>query len=272
MYDKVRVYPYNIKSKSASILCEGLRERGTRCFKIPENKKYIPKRSNLIINWGCSRPPIWGDLPNREYIDILNHWEYVKIACDKLKTFTRLKEMGIRVPEFTTNIEEAQDWYLNGDKVIGRGLLQSHSGRGIYITHRDMDVINMSKKNIKLYVKYIKKINEYRVHVFNGEVIDIQQKKRKWSVPDEKVNYKIRSYNNGWIFSRKEISIPSSIFDIAINAVNCLNLNFGAVDIVYDSKGNIPYILEINTAPGLVGTTINIYINKMMEIIENYGI
>ena len=38
-----------------------------------------------------------------------------------------------------------------------------------------------------------------------------------------------------------------------------IDLQFGAVDIIWNEKENKCYVLEINTAPGLVGTTLTKY-------------
>ncbi|OYV41136.1 MAG: hypothetical protein B7Z80_02670 [Rhodospirillales bacterium 20-64-7] len=107
-----------------------------------------------------------------------------------------------------------------------------------------------------LYTKYIFKVREFRVHVVNGAVIDTQQKIR--DPEKEPLSWKVRSHENGFIFARNGI-VPSDTRDnLACSACTALGLDFGAVDIVEDKKGNF-YVLEINTAPGLEGQTIKSY-------------
>jgi len=48
--------------------------------------------------------------------------------------------------------------------------------------------------------------------------------------------------------------------DEGLASVMALGLDFGAVDIVYNENDNKAYVLEINTAPGLSGTTLEKYV------------
>lgn len=54
----------------------------------------------------------------------------------------------------------------------------------------------------------------------------------------------------------------------AIKAVNALGLDFGAVDIVTEKNTGIPYVLEVNTAPGNEGTTTQKYVDSIIEYIN----
>lgn len=112
------------------------------------------------------------------------------------------------------------------------------------------------------FVKYQKKKNEYRVHVFNGSVIDITQKKKRKGVT---VDTKIRNYHNGWVYCRDDVYIPEGIELLAIRTIKALNLHFGAVDIIWNELQNKCYVLEVNTAPGLTGTTLERYADAIKE-------
>jgi D-alanine-D-alanine ligase-like ATP-grasp enzyme len=50
-------------------------------------------------------------------------------------------------------------------------------------------------------------------------------------------------------------------------AVNHLGLDFGAVDMIYNAKRNTYYVLEVNTACGLAGETLN----KYVEVFTMFG-
>jgi len=44
-------------------------------------------------------------------------------------------------------------------------------------------------------------------------------------------------------------------------------LNFGAVDAIYNRKRDASFILEVNSAPGLENTTLQIYTNALRQLV-----
>ena len=63
----------------------------------------------------------------------------------------------------------------------------------------------------------------------------------------------------GSVYCRDGITSNSIRDTLAINAIRALHLDFGAVDIIYNERENQFYVLEVNTAPGLEGTTLQKY-------------
>jgi glutathione synthase/RimK-type ligase-like ATP-grasp enzyme len=226
----------------------------TKKMSITANK--LKKRLKDIegcINWGSS-----GVLNH----NVLNN--NITYALSKIKTFKQFSLFKIPCPEWTIKRSTMEEWWEQKFPFLVRKTISSFGGKGIIF----IDPTNIKLADIPyapLYVKYIKKTNEYRVHVFNAEVIDIQQKKIKKDFPKEKVNYQIRNHKNGWVFCRSNIYIPKGIKDLAIGAVNSLHLDFGAVDIIWNEKQNKLYVLEVNTAPGLTGTTLDKYVAAFTE-------
>jgi glutathione synthase/RimK-type ligase-like ATP-grasp enzyme len=54
--------------------------------------------------------------------------------------------------------------------------------------------------------------------------------------------------------------------NLAVEAVDAMNLDFGAVDIIMDTDNNV-FVLEVNSAPGLGNTeTLEVY----AKAIEDY--
>ena len=249
------ITPYKMFSNGAKHLQEKLKELINR--KVLRVKKtsttFKPRESDKHIFWGKCDEAWWS---NKEEENQKN------IARNKLKTFKAFKEHNIPHPEWTTDYAEAMNWWSDGITVVGRRILTGHSGNGIEI----YDAANVFKSDCKLYVKYIKKEHEYRVHVFNGKVIDIQQKKRK--VGFENRNNQIRNHKNGWVYCRENITKPEGLEELAIQACACINLNYGAVDIIYNKKQNKCYVLEINTAPGLINQTASLYANNFKEYLN----
>lgn len=213
-----------------------LRLRQARFFKL--------KPTATVINWGSTQfLPFDGK--------VLNKAENIQLATNKLAAFYAM-EGQLSIPEFTESVDKALEWLGTGATVVVRNKLTGHSGDGIVILEKGSKEVPKAP----LYTKYIFKTREFRVHVVGDKVIDTQQKVRD---PDQEVkSWKVRSHANGFIFARNGIELLPKRDEIAILAIKTLGLDFGAVDIVEDKKGNF-YVLEVNTAPGLEGQTITNY-------------
>jgi glutathione synthase/RimK-type ligase-like ATP-grasp enzyme len=238
----VRIEPYKMWSGGAKAL-------GERAGILRATKKQVAKHGDFdfIINWGNSQRRF-----NGEYI---NKPEAVANASDKLATASILGSYAVPQPDYTRDIQVAQQWYDEGRTVVCRTLLRANSGRGIQLASKDgQDLVKAP-----LYTKYVKKSDEYRVHVVGGKAIDVQQKKKRQEVDNEKVNYQIRNACNGWVFCRDGVVAPTCVTDAAVRAVDALGLDFGAVDIGYNRKHDRADVYEVNTAPGLEGTTLDKY-------------
>lgn len=140
-------------------------------------------------------------------------------------------------------------------KVVCRTLLRASEGRGIVVARSAEELVAAP-----LYVKFWPKETEYRVHVFNGEVIDVAQKRlRNGARNQEGRNPYIRNTANGWVYTHENVNISGRARELACDAVRSVGLTFGAVDLAVNQRGDI-CVFEINTAPGLENTaTINAY-------------
>jgi glutathione synthase/RimK-type ligase-like ATP-grasp enzyme len=248
----MHIYPYNPNSESAKKLSEGL---GIK------RAKHIGKllTTDILINWGAS------NIERAVAGNILNASGSVANATNKLSTFKILKGK-VAIPEFTESQEEANKWLEEGSVVVARTKLTGHSGEGIVIV--DPDDEKGKLPNAKLYTKYIPKTEEYRLHVGNGDVFFTQRKARDKDVPDDKVNWKVRNHGNGFIFAHKGVVVSGKAATMAKKALVALELDFGAVDIIYNKTKDKFYVLEVNTACGLEGTTLE----KYVELFKNWEI
>ncbi|MNL18562.1 hypothetical protein D3C87_1397120 [compost metagenome] len=99
--------------------------------------------------------------------------------------------------------------------------------------------------------------------------MDIQRKARRKDVADDAINWKIRNHGNGFIFARNEDGItPPDVLVQAVNAVKALGLDFGAVDVIFNDKEQKAYVLEVNTAPGLAGETLQGYVKRFAQYVN----
>ena len=115
---------------------------------------------------------------------------------------------------------------------------------------------------------YIPTRREYRVHVFNNQIIKVNQKLLKdgnsW-VPF------IRNIDNGYVFGQPRKPLTLDQEQLAIKSVRALGLDFGAVDMVLadDSKS---YVLEVNTGPALeTETNLSLYIQAFKKVLDGVG-
>jgi glutathione synthase/RimK-type ligase-like ATP-grasp enzyme len=279
MKNKLRFYPFNMGSNGLSELQVSINmaQRGTALRVAGDSDSYSPRDNHLVVNWGSASIPSTWTFPE----DGLNKPNVVNVAGNKLLTFQRLQEAGITIPEFTTHGTQASNWVMEGHTVLLRHVLRGHSGEGIEIYRPEYYGGSLSSNPVwvrfdhtaPLYVKYKKKKNEYRVHVFNGQVLFVQEKRRERERERTADESLVRSHQNGWVFCREGIEYQeptqqSDLHNIAINAVNALGLDFGAVDIIYNARENQHYVLEINTAPGLEGESVTDYTNAFLGLLD----
>lgn len=248
------IYAYNNASESAKALSAVSGYKRIR----HEGK---PLKVGTVINWGASK--IEREIEGA----IINKPEAIAKASNKLSAFKSFKEKGVSTPEFTESLEEANKWLADGSIVVARTKLNAHSGEGIVIVDPDADP-KVDIPNAKLYTKYVPKAEEYRLHVYRGIVFFVQRKARNKDVPDDKVNWKVRNHGNGFIYSNQDVKVFAldKAHRQAIEAVKALGLDFGAVDLVYNRKKNEHYVLEVNTAPGLTGRTLEAYVQLFKDL------
>ena len=248
---KLKVLPYKPGSQSAKALVDSLRPLAV----IKKQRTPMLGRKKVLLNWGHSSPAF-----NLAGTTVLNKPEAINKASCKLTALKIMRAAGVLVPDFTSDINEAKEWTEDERIVFCRTMLRANSGKGIVIAKLSSEVVQAP-----LYTKYIRKEKEYRLHVFCGKVIDAVEKKRRQGF-QESNNYNkyVRSYEQGWVFARDGILVSQVMKDVAIRAVQVLGLDFGAVDIVINREG-YPVVLEVNTAPGLQGTTLANYKRAVEE-------
>lgn len=276
--NNVFLYPYNIRSKSAREIVKGL---GIKAIRTVESK-FKPSKDKVIINWG-------GETQNiKEYSNgvkaVLNPPSSINVCANKINFFSAFAANvpnPPRIPEWTTSVAQAREW-AQISPVMGRANVRGRGGIGIYFSDSKDEIEKDGFDNLcNLFTKYIPKAKEFRVHVFDGEVIDVAEKKLRQTdldgkpVDKELVNWRVRSYDNGFIFARENVVVPEDVTHQALLAFNVLKdtsgLTFGAFDIIYNNKRGEATVLECNTAPGLEGQTVNNYINAFNNYLRKVG-
>lgn len=220
--------PNNMGSRSARALAETLTQKvGHRVFRVREQRvgRRIPFR--------------------------------LKPGTDKLTQLTKFKENNVDTVEFTTDRSVALDWLRDGC-VFCRTLLRSSEGKGIVLAENAEELVQAP-----LYTKNFKKKREFRVHVMDGKVLDVQEKRKKKESNTDDRNTRIRNLANGYVFCRDNIVEPDGLRDLAVRATATLGYSIGAVDIAYNEHHRKLAVLEVNANPGLQGTTLENYANAI---------
>lgn len=254
---RYRVLPYRQGSKGAKALAAAL---GGKVLKL-EGSKFKRRTGDILINWGSvfNYEAEWGDFDK-----VYNDSDDIRNASNKLLFFKEISDVDDSIiPKWWTSPDDIPDDCF---PIVCRTVLAGHSGEGIVIADSRDDLVTAP-----LYVQYIKKKDEYRVHVgkcSNGDyrVIAVQRKAKRHDA--ENVDWRIRNLKGGFIFRREGITWPASIESAACKACSSIGLDFGAVDVIWNESQQRPYILEVNTAPGIEGQTVTDYANffKLMNL------
>lgn len=254
---RILLFPHKFGSGGAKLLANALSTK-----RIRDVGRYHKRSGDFIINWGNTRVASFGEAN-------LNVASAVSNSVDKVKAFSLMKEAGVSTVEFVSDKQSANQWLQEGHTVYARLLTRASGGRGIQILNPRDTVI----PNARLYTKGVTG-DEYRLHVFNGEVIDYTKKVPLSSGGQHThaQGFLIKNHENGWTFARNVQRRPS-LETLAVKAVKALGLDFGAVDIIMvegsKGKNTWPRVLEINSACGITGRTVGVYAEAIKKFVNN---
>lgn len=284
--DKFKFYDLVIyaarSSSSARRLATAL---GSRRWRDDLPERYTRRRpyfrgngSPMVLNWGSTIHPKWlEDSRFRLTPQFVNHATSVKKAINKLAFFQHLSGIdGIPLLKGTDKRETALSWLEKGKSVICRAKLDGSAGEGISHARTVEELIEAP-----LYTRYYPKTHEFRVHVFNGQVIDLTQKKLKGGADvRNESNTLVRSLDNGWVHAHSNCDLGESgrarVGEACCLAISRLGLQFGAVDVLAildppsaDGIRSLKsfVICEVNTGPGLENqVTIEAYTKAILQL------
>lgn len=179
-------------------------------------------------------------------------------SLNKVEQFERFTAAQISCPGFCTTADAVPT--LGTSTVFARTLINSTNGRGII----EFTVGEGPTPRAPLYTAYIPKRAEYRYHIFGGQVIDVQEKRKRRGHDGDR-NTRVRNMHNGYVYCRDDLTPPDGAADLAIRATAACGYQYGAVDIIYNEKRAQCYVLEVNSRPGLSGTTLENYCNAIIN-------
>ena len=241
MRTRRRILPYKQSSGSARKLSDALGIPRLRLVRT----RFRPRPQDIILNWGYHAGP-FTDLPVRW----LNRPQAVAVARDKLATFVALD--GVPTVEWTTDREVAQSW---GATVYVRHSRTGQGGSGIEVVREG------PLPRAPLYTKKFRATHEYRIHSFGSHCYVSKKRRRNGAEQHD-----VRNHANGYVYCTNNVEAPSSVLLTATMARMALGLDFCAVDILCTDSEEAR-VLEVNTAPGLEGSTLDWYVDRIKGVI-----
>lgn len=240
-----------------------------------EGSAYRPRADKLLINWGSSGTEAQRLNGLTPRANMMNTPQAVNRSSHKLRCLEVLTANGVSTVPWYTALDAALGHAENG-RIYARTVLQGSSGEGIrmIMANDDPQIEEAREDNFPFPVDlrtdaglagtYARtalftvgvtgKRQEWRIHVVRGQVILSQLKMRRQGfADDEGYTSLVRNVETGWVYSvnfeRADYAQLDAVQQMAIRAVEALDLDFGAVDLV-ERRGE-PFVLEVNTAPGL---------------------
>lgn len=150
------------------------------------------------------------------------------------------------------NLIEIKDEYrlhVVGDKVI-------YSVKKVKRTVEEMEdafIKHETERQKALAAKNGDTLDEKTIEIF------LRRQAKKFA--QDGANMLIRSNRLGWKFVKVQ-KVDNGLQEEAVKALKALGLDFGAVDCCTDSSGR-PWIIEVNTGPGLEGTTLEAWVKEL---------
>lgn len=206
----------------------------------------LTQQVNGDINWGRYRA---GTALNPD----------IRTSTDKLKMRELFKEHGVPTPKLF-NLEEALDFLhaWNGNRAVIARPRHHARGSGMWFCYDEYQIQLAIEKGAVQFLEYLpddQAPEEYRVHIFRGKSIRLVRK----AFPGRN---SCRGMFMGFYaqvpheYTTEPVEGPKAwIREAAKQAAAATGLDFGAVDILGNPETKQAWVLEVNAAPGLGGTT-----------------
>lgn len=264
----VYLCPYSRASASAKGVAEYLLSQGIK-VRVRVRDPFTAGEGSVVLNWGqpaCDFRASGAVVPNAQ--------SDIAVAVNKSTALATMSMCGVRVPDSTPSQDVAARWLQDGSTVVARHVLSSHSGKGIQIVNASGNVYRCSTLPedrpwyaARLFTKYIKKAQEYRVFVVGQSCIFAYRKGLSTAVDENSRQFMVRTHATGWNFCDVALSdVPGDVQLQAVLAMRAIGLQYGAVDVGWNEHQQAAYVFEVNTAPGLQGTSIEKFCSALLKM------
>lgn len=255
--NKLWIFAYSMASKSAAELADTL-----DCWILKhKGSAFEGEAGRYILNWGAGT-----DVFNARVGDatVLNTPAQIDLAVNKLDFFKGMGkgDASPRLPSWTSQKARAQGWMDCGKTVIARTKLEGAKGEGLVVCKEGVDIPDAS-----LYTMKVESTHEFRVYMFNGEAIDIREKKlAEGQQPDPN---DMRYAEDKYEFCPVRDEVPQDVYNQACLAIRKTGLLTGGVDVLWNAENQRATVLEVNTAPYLGENTAAKYAKAIKAHITN---
>jgi len=241
-------------SKTGRDLLNKFKPLSTKAFRKRTDKKL---NTDVVLRWGSTES--FSRLRSRLE---LNSLESVTNASNKKRMMEILVASGIPTPNVLFNPSTPRTEVVD----------EYRDANGMFFVRGSNQEVRYDNTvragDLYLSKPVENKRREYRVHVFNGEVIAIYEK----IANDPETTKIFKAHNCHFELKNTEnCKLTPANQQVCIDAVNSLGLLFGGVDVLRDKDQNI-FISEVNSAPALNTTNIDRYVTKITEYVNAMGV
>lgn len=230
-----------------------LAEEGSFIFKKGLSKKDNYSRDDILIRYGNFSYSSY----DRFFGKVINKAVSIFQNIDKLNTHLKLFRAGLRVPRIFFSKEQIKE----SDYPILKRNIKHSRANDIVIVDNPKDI-----EKGDFYTQLIPSNEEYRLLIMFNQCCRISKKE-----PIEPESDIIRSSSTGWglkdIF-KMNIKALNEAIPLCIKALNLLELDFGACDVVIEKNTNLPYLLEVNTCPRLNRYGRQVFIKEIYDYLK----
>lgn len=258
-------------------------------------------KAKIVIGWGCKTK----DKVNMTHHTVLNHPDKIRTNRNKFESLSLLKRAGVPVADFidASGVMAALDNSRSAINLPLVGRKKYHQGgKDFWTCLTSGQVRKAINQEAGYFQNYLDIVDEFRLHVFQGKVINMQKKVERSNMTaaykeqhgsrianiagknnvnldkqtmdyvldnlgkrEERPDQIIKSNTRGWKFSQIKTA-QADLKKAAIDAVKAIGLDFGAVDCCI-TEGGQAYVIEVNTGPGLQGTSFDAYVVAFKDAI-----
>lgn len=217
-----------------------IKEKDGEWMALTSVMKILENKFSNVINWGNHV------FSQNNYFKV-NKPAGISLASDKAQSRMFLQESGIKVPK--TYMETNLNFYEKLKYPLIVRPSHHHGGKdfNVFQNYKELEPFLWGKVFPHWYVSEVfEKTTEYRVHCGHGRVLIVQEKPL---VPGELRANQAVNHESWKVLKWGEINQKIALE--SLKAVKVLGLDYGAVDIMYNSTDGSFAICEVNTSPSI---------------------